>query len=234
MKPMIQELRIDWIKNSYSVFICLLLLSACNSSKRSDTKQEKTVSQEKFLLPVFGESKLGAKGDTLYHSINDFSFLNQFNDTITEGSVQGKIYVADFFFATCQSICPRMSSQLVRVQQNFVNDSDFLILSHTVNPTNDNVKVLSDYGKTYGAIRNKWHLMTGDKKQIYDLAKTSYLVNAIEDDGSEEGFLHSETFLLVDAKRRLRGIYDGTDSLDVDRLIKEIKVLKTELSANEK
>jgi protein SCO1 len=233
MKLRIPDQRINWRSSSILISVMLFLLG-CNGSKKTDTNESATKEKQTLLLPVFGESKIGANGDTLYHTVGNFSFVNQFGDTITENTTANKIYVADFFFATCESICPKMSDQLKRVQNKFLNDSNFLILSHTVNPSNDNVQVLNEYGGKYGAIINKWHLMTGDKKSIYDLAKTSYLVNAIEDDGSEQGFLHSETFLLVDAARRLRGIYDGTDSLDVDRLMKDIVILKSERINNEK
>ena len=136
--------------------------------------------------------------------------------------------MADFFFATCQSICPKMSSQLVHLQSAFKNDKDVLILSHTVNPLHDTVEVLNGYAQSYGAIKNKWHFLTGNKKAIYDLARYSYLVNALEEDGSAEGFLHSELFILVDAQKRIRGFYDGTDSVAVVKLISDITLLKQE------
>lgn len=192
--------------------------------------QSTSKENKKLLLPVIGDKKLaGTDGkDTIYHTIQPFSFINQFNDTVSEKTIENKIYVADFFFATCQSICPKMSSQLVHVQNAYKNDKDVLILSHTVNPINDTVEVLNGYGQTYGAIKNKWHFLTGNKKSIYDMARFSYLVNALEDDGTEEGFLHSELFILVDAQKRIRGMYDGTDSLAVVKLISDIKLLKQE------
>ena len=154
----------------------------------------KTTSEEtkKLLLPVIGEKKLAGSDakDTIYHTVQPFSFINQYHDTVSEKTIENKIYVADFFFATCQSICPKMSSQLVHVQNAFKNDNNVLILSHTVNPSNDTVEVLNGYAQTYGAIKNKWHFLTGNKKAIYDMARFSYLVNALEDDGSAEGFLH--------------------------------------------
>ena len=194
---------------------------ACNTSK-PETK--------KLLLPVIGEKKLaGVDGkDTIYHTVQPFSVINQDHDTVNEKTIENKIYVADFFFATCQSICPKMSSQLVHVQNAFKNDNNVLILSHTVNPSNDTVEVLNGYAQTYGAVKNKWHLLTGNKKAIYDMARYSYLVNALEDDGTAEGFLHSELFILVDAQKRIRGMYDGTDSVAVLKLISDIKLLKQE------
>lgn len=206
-------------------FILLITLFFVGCGNKSVNKEE-----HKLLLPVLGEKKLaGVDGkDTLYHTIADFSFVNQYHDTVTEKTIDNKIYVADFFFATCQSICPRMSSQLVHVQNAFKNDNDFLILSHTVNPMHDTVEVLNGYAQSYGAMKNKWHFLTGNKKEIYDLAKYSYLVNAFEDDGSPEGFLHSELFVLIDKQKRIRGVYDGTDSSAVVKLISDVKLLKTE------
>lgn len=180
-----------------------------------------------LLLPVIGEKKL-LNEDTVYHHIGDFSFTNQWGQEVTQQTVKNKIYVANFFFATCQSICPEMSGNLVMVQKAFEKDDSLLILSHSVNPLHDSVAVLHAYGNTYGAIKNKWHLLTGNKKQIYDLASKSYLVNAIEDDGSAEGFLHSELLLLIDTKGRIRGMYDGTNKTEVKKLIDDIRLLKKE------
>lgn len=199
----------------------VLFLIGCKT-KNSETKNS--------LLPIIGEKKLaGAEGqDTIYHTIQPFSFINQYHDSVSDKTINHKIFVADFFFATCQSICPKMSSHLVNVQNAFKNDTTILILSHTVNPLHDSVEVLNGYAQSYGAIKNKWHFLTGNKKQIYDMAKFSYLINALEDDGTAEGFLHSELLILVDAKKRIRGMYDGTDSLAVVKLISDIKLLKQE------
>lgn len=205
-------------------FILTILLFSCESEK----KEQK--SESKLVLPVFGEKKHAGpeNTDTIYHTIGDFKLVNQNKDTITQKVIENKIYVADFFFATCQSICPQMSNELIRVQDAFKTDNDFLILSHSVNPAHDTSEVLLAYAGKYQAIKNKWHFLTGNKKTIYDLARYSYLVNALEDDGSPEGFLHSELFLLVDKQKRIRGMYDGTDSIAVNKLIADIKLLKTE------
>lgn len=200
-------------RNKLFQVLPLLILMACG------TKQIKPS------LPIFGEKKV-VNGDTVYHHIAAFKLINQNGDTISNKTVEGKIYVGNFFFATCQSICPKMSNHLVWVQKQFTQTDSVLILSHSVNPLHDTVAVLANYAGTYGAIKNKWHLLTGDKKQIYDLAKSSYLVNALEDDGSPEGFLHSNLFLLIDTKGRLRGTYDGTDSLAVVQMIKDIQILR--------
>jgi len=179
------------------------------------------------LLPIYGEKKI-IDGDTIYHQIASFNLTNQIGQVVNQNTTKNKIYIANFFFATCQSICPMMSNQLQEVQKAFLADDSVLILSHSVNPLHDTVAVLNNYADTYGAKTNKWHLLTGNKKQIYDLAKTSYLVNAFEDDGSPEGFLHSELFLLIDEKSRIRGMYDGTNTAEVKKLIEDVKLLKQE------
>jgi protein SCO1/2 len=181
----------------------------------------------KLLLPVYGEKKL-VNNDTVYHTIGNFSLTDQNGETVTRETVRNKIYVANFFFATCQSICPEMSSNLKVVQKKFEKDDSLLILSHSVNPMHDTVEVLQSYARTYGALKNKWHLLTGDKKQIYSLASNDYLVNALEDDGSAEGFLHSELFLLIDKQGRIRGMYDGTSMVDVEKLMADVITLKKE------
>ena len=201
---------------SLSIYVALTgLIASCAQS------------EPKLLLPVLGEKRVTG-GDTVYHRIADFSLTNQNGEKVSHSTVDGKLYVANFFFATCQSICPEMSTNLVKVQEAFKDDDSLLILSHSVNPLHDTVEVLRNYAGAYGARSGKWHLLTGDKKQIYELAKQSYLVNAIEDDGTPEGFLHSELFLLVDGERRLRGMYDGTDAAQVNKLIADIRLLKTE------
>jgi protein SCO1/2 len=205
-----------------NIAIAVLILISCNTKKE-------TAEGPKLLLPVIGEKKYAGMGtDTLYHIVGDFKLIDQNKDTISHLTTKNKIYVADFFFATCQSICPQMSTQMIRVQEAFKNDSEFLILSHSVNPSHDTSEVLLAYAGKYGAIKDKWHFLTGKKKTIYDLALNDYLVNALEEDGSPEGFLHSELFLLIDKQKRIRGMYDGTDSIAVNKLISDIKLLKTE------
>lgn len=205
------------LKVILKIFIVCGLFFACTNK------------QPKMLLPVLGAKKY-MHNDTIYHTIGNFKFQNQYGETITNETIKNKIYVADFFFTTCQSICPEMSKNLVTIQKEFENDDSLLILSHSVNPNHDTVEVLSDYGQAYGAKKGKWHFLTGNKQEIYTLAKDSYLVNAFEDDGSPEGFLHSELFLLIDTQGRIRGMYDGTDKAAVLKLIGDIKLLKVETS----
>ncbi len=189
-------------------------------------------SEPTLLLPVYGEKRIG-NNDTIYHTIGAFELTNQNAEKVNAFTTKGKIYVADFFFASCQSICPQMSSNLTTVQKAFEKEEDVLILSHSVNPLHDTVEVLKKYAESYGAISGKWHLLTGSKTTIYNLAKNDYLVNALEDDGTPEGFLHSELFLLIDKFGRIRGMYDGTDKVQVNKLIEDIKLLKTEKESTE-
>lgn len=197
------------------VLLAVITLAACKENK------------PQLLLPVYGEKKTGNK-DTIYHTVGAFEFTNQYGEKVSEQTVKNKIYVADFFFATCQSICPEMSKNLVDVQKAYENDDSLLILCHTVNPMHDTVEVLKNYAELYGAKKGKWHFLTGDKKKIYTLAMDGYLLNAVENDGTPEGFIHSELLMLVDPQGRIRGIYDGTDKAAVTKLISDIKVLKRE------
>ncbi len=185
-------------------------------------------------LAIFGprEAAPGAvagQADTVYHTVADFALTDQDGRPLTRDAFRDKIVVADFFFATCRTICPKMSRQLVRVQEACAGDSDVAILSHTVNPAQDTVEALKAYAREYGAVEGKWYFVTGDKKTIYNLARTSYFLPAVEaGDGGPDDFIHSDQFVLLDKEKRIRGYYDGTDPAEVDRLIDEIKVLKLE------
>jgi len=160
-----------------------------------------------------------------YHTIADFSFTNQNGKTITQKDYEGKIYVADFFFTTCQSICPRMTSNMVLIQNEFVNNPKVMLLSHSVLPDQDSVPVLKKYAVEKGVVDAKWNLVTGDKKEIYGIARKSYL--AVKTGRTEELYymVHTENFILVDTKRRVRGFYDGTKMEDIKRLIEDVKWL---------
>jgi protein SCO1/2 len=162
------------------------------------------------------------------HRIADFKLINQLGDTITLKNLEGKIYVADFFFTTCPTICPKMSDQMYRVYQKYKDNPDVLILSHTVMPEVDSVPVLKAYAEKYGADANKWIFLTGPKEEIYQLARKSYFAVISEGDGGVSDFIHTENFILVDKQKRIRGFYDGTSKEDVDRLIKEISYLLKE------
>lgn len=184
-------------------------------------------------LPYFGKKREMSKGDTSYHTVKPFCFLNQYNEKVTEADLKNKIYVADFFFTTCQSICPIMSTELERVYKEFANNPSVMILSHTVDPETDSVNVMMNYSKLHGVKDKRWLFLTGEKKHLYELAREGYLLNAEEGDGGAEDFIHTQNFALVDKERHLRGFYDGTDSVEVSRLITDIKILLEEYDYKE-
>ena len=159
------------------------------------------------------------------HLIADFSFTNQNGKTITQKDYEGKIYVADFFFTTCKSICPKMTTNLVDVQKAFLNNPKVKLLSFSVMPDIDSVSVLKDYAELNGVVDSKWNLVTGDKKAIYTMARKSYL--AVKQGKPEEQYdmVHTENFVLVDSKKRVRGFYDGTKKEEIQRLIEDINWL---------
>lgn len=159
------------------------------------------------------------------HTVADFKLVNQLGDTITQETFAGKIYVADFFFATCPSICPIMSSNIAKLQEEFKGSPEIMFLSHSVTPEIDSVEALYEYGELYNANPERWMLATGDKRHIYELARKSYFAVLDEGDGGKQDFIHTENFILVDTDRRLRGFYDGTSEADMERLADEIRIL---------
>jgi len=161
-----------------------------------------------------------------YHKIKDFSMKNQNGETITQEFYNDKIYVADFFFTTCPTICPIMTENMGYVQEKIKNDSDVLLLSFSVTPEIDSVKQLKKYALEKNVIDSKWNLVTGNKKDIYNLARTSYLVAKTNGDGGKYDMIHTENFVLVDKEKRIRGFYDGTNSKEMDQLLNDIKILK--------
>lgn len=180
------------------------------------------------ILPHYGPKGTVTGIDTVFHKIKNFSFQNQYNETISQKDVDGKIYVCDYFFTTCKSICPIMSNQMERVQEAYKNNKDFLILSHTVDPEEDSVEVLNQYALKHKAIKGKWHFLTGDKPSLYKQARESYLLDAEEGNGGEEDFIHTDKFALVDWNGNIRGYYVGIDSAEIAKLIVDIKILFNE------
>ena len=161
-----------------------------------------------------------------YHKIKDFSMKNQNGETITQEFYNDKIYVADFFFTTCPTICPIMTENMAYIQEKIKNDSDVLLLSFSVTPEIDSVEQLKKYALEKNVIDSKWNLVTGNKKDIYNLARTSYLVAKTNGDGGKYDMIHTENFVLVDKEKRIRGFYDGTNSKEMDQLLNDIKILK--------
>ena len=163
-----------------------------------------------------------------YHTIADFELMNQNGEIVTQDTYKDKIYIADFFFTTCQTICPIMTDHMYQIQKEIINDDEVMLLSHSVTPKIDSVAQLKRYAKKKGVIDRKWNLVTGDKKQIYELARKSYLAVKTDGNGDEYDMIHTENFMLIDKKRQIRGFYDGTDPEEIDRLLKDLAILKDE------
>ncbi len=197
-----------------------LIVTGCNPVKSS------------YELPILGRKEFVEKEvngqtvtDTLYHTIAPFEFLDQDSTIITNATFNNQVYVADFFFTSCPTICPVMKQQMLRVYQAYENDPEVAIISHTIDPTHDTVALLKDFAQKLGVSSSKWHFVTGDKDEIYDLGEQSYMVVANEDEEAPGGYIHSGAFLLIDKKGRIRGVYDGTVAEQVDVLINDIKRL---------
>ena len=163
-----------------------------------------------------------------FHKISSFELVNQNNQTVTNEFYDGKIYIADFFFTTCPGICPIMKDNMIDLQEKFLDDDQVYLLSHTVTPEIDSVSVLKDYSIEKGVLDYKWNMVTGDKKQIYELARKSYLVAEDIETSSEYDMIHTENFVLIDPERRIRGFYDGTDKESIKQLVKDVYILKQE------
>jgi protein SCO1/2 len=168
------------------------------------------------------------RGTSGEHHILDFALVDQNGDTMRLPDVGDRIIVADFFFTTCATICPKMTVQMARVQEAYRDEDRLMLLSHSVTPEIDSVPVLAAYAQLHGADPRRWRLLTGDRKQIYHLARRSYFAALDEGDGGPDDFVHTENFVLVDPQRRIRGFYDGTQPSDVDRLLGDIRKLLDE------
>ena len=186
------------------------------------------------ILPVYQPSAVSAalvsqeiRHQKKYHTISNFSLTNQNGQTVTQDTYEGKIYVADFFFTTCQTICPIMTSNMVELQDKLANNPDVLLLSHTVMPEIDTVAQLKKYALQKKVNAAQWNLVTGSKQEIYDLARKQYLV-AKENPDDPLGLVHTENFVLIDTQKRIRGFYDGTQTQEIDRILHDIGVLQNQ------
>jgi protein SCO1/2 len=202
-------------------FIVLAVFSGCDNGGNK--------------LPILGErdwvtKKVNGKEvvDTLYNTIPPFSFVNQYGETVTEKIVEGKIYVTDFFFTTCPTICPVMKRQMVKVYKEFKDNPEVMILSHTIDPEHDTPQVLNTFAKDLGVDGKQWQFLTGPKEKIYEIGQKSYLSAAQEDKTAQGGFLHSGAFILIDKDKHIRGMYDGTTEEGTQKLIQGIKSLQEE------
>lgn len=191
-----------------------------------ETGERKVEVTKETQLPILGSREIGQNGrDTVYHIIPSFSFLNQDSTVVTAQTFEDKVYVADFFFTTCTTICPVMKNEMQRVYEEFKGKPNVGFLSHTIDPGHDNVAVLKEYAEHLGIQNEQWHLVTGARDEIFNLAQKHYMVTAVEDSTVPDGVLHSGAFILIDRQKRIRGYYDGTDSGEVDKLINDIPKL---------
>jgi protein SCO1 len=196
---------------------CFLLFIICFSC---EPKQEK--------LPILGNHSPNETKDTVYHQIPDFRFVNQDSEVVTNETFKDKIYVADFFFTSCPTICPVMKTQMLRVYEKYKDNDNVSFLSHSIDPEYDTVALLKKYSQRLGVEKpGKWHFVTGDMDQIHEIAQ-SYLSVGQTDSTAPGGYLHSGAFILIDQKRHIRGVYNGTDKEKVDQLIRDIKILLEE------
>lgn len=182
-------------------------------------------------LPILGPREtieINGKVDTIYHQIPDFSLINQ--DSLAYGTkdLEGKVFVADFFFTTCPTICPVMKTQLLRVHEKFKEEEDFKIISISIDPNYDKPAILKDFSNKLAIDNHQWNFLTGDQAKIFELGEKEFLVTAQKDENELGGYLHSGAFLLIDQNRRIRGIYDGTQEDQVNDLIRDIERVKNE------
>lgn len=203
------------------ISVAVLFLSACNSKPQK--------------LPILGNREAVTKTvngkevtDTLYHQIPDFEFVNQDSAKITQKDFEGKIYIADFFFTTCPTICPKMKTQMLRIYEKYKDNPKVGILSHSIDPRHDTPAVLREFMNNLGIKSKMWQMVTGDKAKIFEIGQKSYMVSATDDPTQPGGVVHSGAFILVDKNRHIRGIYDGTEPTKVDRLMIDMEILLNE------
>ncbi len=201
-----------------SIIIIALIYQALSPKKRLPIYQPNMVNPELVDSTLLDVKK--------YHTIADFKLVNQNGDTISQKAYENKIYVADFFFTTCPTICPIMTKNMAAVQGSILEDEEVMLLSHSVTPQIDSVPRLKAYATEKGVVDAKWNLVTGDKKQIYELARKSYLAVKTDGDGGPYDMIHTENFILVDKERRIRGFYDGTNPEEIEKLLEDLSILK--------
>jgi protein SCO1/2 len=198
----------------YSLLVCLFFFG-CNPNSK---------------LPVYGNKKavvINGKVDSIDYTIPIFSFIDQNNSIVNSVTARNKILVADFFFTSCPSICPKMMKEMLRVYEKYKTDSDVIILSFSIDPQRDSVPRLKAYERKLDFESSKWRLLTGNRDSIYHFAE-KLLVSASEDPDAPGGHIHSGNFILIDKQRRIRGYYDGTKDESVDKLLNELDILLSE------
>jgi len=205
--------------NSFLLILALLLVVSCGKKQ----------------LPILGERVVVIKivdgkevVDTIYQTVPDFSLINQDSSIVTQQVINDKIYIADFFFVTCPTICPRMKKNMLTIYNAFKGNSNIVFLSHTIDPEHDSVAVLRDFAKRLGVESKQWHFLTGNRDSIYELASNGYYATALPDSTEPGGYVHSGGLILIDKYRRVRGIYDGTNEKEATILISDIDLLLNE------
>lgn len=209
------------MKNILNFLLIASIISACTPSEQK--------------LPIYGERDTATRTingkvltDTIYNTIPDFKFVSQYGDTITSKNFKDKIYVSDFFFTSCPTICPVMKKNMLKVYKEIKGQNDIAILSHTIDPEHDTPAVLKKYATDLGVDGRQWLFVTGKKEDIYKIGQKHYMVVANEDSTAVGGYIHSGAFLLVDREKRVRGTYDGTKQEGIDKLMKDIAILRKE------
>ena len=206
------------IKLSY-FYILMVLFVSCNQ----DLKKQLPIYNPSDFNPKYVDKSV--RDITQNHTVKDFNLINQNGNVITSKDYENKIYVVDFFFTRCPSICPIMTDNMKLVQDEYIDDNNIMLLSLSVTPDIDNVEVLKNYAIEKGVNDLKWNITTGSKKHIYELARKSYFAVVDQGDGGLQDFIHTPNFVLVDTKKQIRGIYDGTEDKEISRLIKDINIL---------
>ncbi len=179
-------------------------------------------------LPVFGKTTIDSNGEIIQHQISSFTMMNQDDQIYSSDVLKNKIVIANFFFSACSSVCPKMMSHIKSLQNDFADDTSIAIISFTVDPKRDNSERLYKYASNYNINKKRWNLLTGDKKEIYKLARNSFYLTASDGDGGDNDFIHSEQVILIDKYKRIRGYYDGTDDKAMEKLQNDIKKLEYE------
>jgi protein SCO1/2 len=211
------------LKSTILFTLTTLILVSCGLENQKNKKAEFPVLGRKQYIETIVNGKTVT--DTVDHTIPNYRLVNQDSNWVTPESFKGKVYVADFFFTSCPTICPTMKKEMLRVYEAYKDNNDVAILSHTIDPEYDTVALLKDFAEKLDVKAPKWHFVTGEKEAIYELGQKGYMVTAMEDENEVGGFLHSGAFVLVDKERKIRGVYDGTRSEEVDKLITDIELL---------
>lgn len=227
------------LKINFSALSFIVFFVAFVSCKKPLKKEQQQIEETIRVahLPYFKDESFtpywitpGSEEEMNFHKIPDYSFINQLGETITPATFQNKIYITDFFFTSCPGICPKMTGNMLKLQEEFKNDANVLLLSHSVTPTKDSVPVLKAYADRNGVVSGKWHLITGKKQEIYQLGRNAYFIeNDLGEVKSIDDFLHTENFLLIDKNKHIRGIYNGLNSSSIRQLIVDVNYLKKEI-----